>query len=261
MHTFPFGSPIQPVQQRDCTPKRVFVLGVYSSAVHARWIGPDGKLLITAMAVANEPEIFWRGDGADEIIARIPVPAVAGHLVAATGGLNGPSGVALDGCFLSPLGVSRADTWLCDLLPESRMNSSQQEALAREYLPRQAEWGLPAFDFPPVPATLADAKRRDAIATEIAASQCELLVTLGDEPLRWFTSHFGSHAKLSAYGEDASLYGRRHPITVSGRQLELLPLVHPRQAAALGSHSPKWAALHHQWMSARLPQATTAKTS
>ncbi len=30
---FPFGQPIVPVAQQDRTPKKVFVLGVYASAV------------------------------------------------------------------------------------------------------------------------------------------------------------------------------------------------------------------------------------
>ena len=56
--SFPSGQPIRKVTQTDRLPKRVFVLGVYASAVHARWIGQDGKTRIAALAVASEPEIF-----------------------------------------------------------------------------------------------------------------------------------------------------------------------------------------------------------
>ncbi len=52
--TFPFGEPLRPVVQLDRGPKDVLVLGVYSSAVHARWIGPDGKTRVRALAVGNE---------------------------------------------------------------------------------------------------------------------------------------------------------------------------------------------------------------
>ena len=34
---FPFGEELKPLRQQDRTPKKVFVLGVYASAVHARW--------------------------------------------------------------------------------------------------------------------------------------------------------------------------------------------------------------------------------
>ena len=51
--TYPFGSPLHPVLQTDRTPRKVFVLGVYASAVHARWVSPEGKTLVTALAVAS----------------------------------------------------------------------------------------------------------------------------------------------------------------------------------------------------------------
>jgi hypothetical protein len=34
---FPFGETVRPLVQQDRSPKKVFVLGVYASAVHARW--------------------------------------------------------------------------------------------------------------------------------------------------------------------------------------------------------------------------------
>ena len=46
---FPSGQPILPVRQADRKPKRVFVLGVYASAVHARWTHPDGQCRTAAL--------------------------------------------------------------------------------------------------------------------------------------------------------------------------------------------------------------------
>lgn len=34
---YPFGEEVHCLAQQDRTPKKVFVLGVYASAVHARW--------------------------------------------------------------------------------------------------------------------------------------------------------------------------------------------------------------------------------
>lgn len=34
---YPFGETVRRLVQQDRTPKHVFVLGVYASAVHARW--------------------------------------------------------------------------------------------------------------------------------------------------------------------------------------------------------------------------------
>ena len=89
--TFAFGMPVLRLIQQDRTAKRVFVLGVYASAVHARWIGADNQKRILALAVASEPEIFWRGDEneARAIISKIAVPAEIGRLIPAGTGFKG----------------------------------------------------------------------------------------------------------------------------------------------------------------------------
>lgn len=47
----------------------VFVLGVYASALHVRWQRPDGAVMVQALAVDDEPEVFWDGADAAERIA------------------------------------------------------------------------------------------------------------------------------------------------------------------------------------------------
>jgi hypothetical protein len=105
---FPFGQSVNIVAQTDRAPKRVFVLGVYASAVHARWISPDGKQLIRALAVASEPYIFWRGDNIQPLLDGIKVPEGLGKLAPADTKLNGPSGRTLDNEILAPLGLERS---------------------------------------------------------------------------------------------------------------------------------------------------------
>ena len=70
---FPFGQELRPLVQEDVNPKKVFVLGVYASAVHARW-KKDGQIICQALAVASEPRIFWDGDPeeAKRIIDAVP---------------------------------------------------------------------------------------------------------------------------------------------------------------------------------------------
>jgi len=245
--------PITPVRQADLNPKRVFVLGVYASAVHARWVADDGKTMVSALAVASEPEIFWRGEDADKLIERIPVPHGAGRLVPANKTLNGPSGVTLDSMFLEPLGITRREAWLCDLLPESRCNPMQRVAIEREYDSRREGLGLPGYDFPPVPSVLASAARRIEIEGEIVAAQPVILLTLGDQPLKWFAQHYGSQSTLGSYGETPETYGRLHDLEVAGKALKLLPLVHPRQAGRLGTHSAVWSEFHGYWRSQVAP--------
>ena len=93
---FPFGETVKPLVQEDRTPKKVFVLGVYASAVHARWKnGANTKC--NAMAVASEPRIFWDGNPreAAEIISRIKIPQEMGTLEPADEKFNGPSAKVL----------------------------------------------------------------------------------------------------------------------------------------------------------------------
>ena len=78
-YKYPFGQIVRPLIQQDRTPKKLFVLGVYASAVHPRW-KKDGKTECPALAVASEPIIFWDGnvDEAKEIISKIVIPKEAG---------------------------------------------------------------------------------------------------------------------------------------------------------------------------------------
>lgn len=140
---FPFGQELHPLVQKDQSPKRVFVLGVYASAVHARWMR-DGKVICQALAVASEPCIFWDGNPqkAREIIEQIEIPEELGYLEPAGQQLNGPSAKVLDLNILAPLGFTRKDAWLCDLLPETRLNPSQAKALQDKYEPLMEAYGL-----------------------------------------------------------------------------------------------------------------------
>ena len=250
---FPFGQPILPVTQKDRKPKRVFILGVYASAVHARWLGPDGKPLIAAIGVASEPEIFWRGNGVEAILSQISVPREAGHLEPASEKLNGPSGVALDERFLAPLGLSRGESWLCDLVPHSCMNPRQKVAIQERYMPFVQQSLLPNPVWRQIPQQLASESRRSEIVAEVLKSKASVIITLGDQPLRWFTRHFGSKGRLVTYGTGAADYGHLHPIVVEGREISLLPLVHPRQAAGLGTHSSAWLDAHKLWAKKTAP--------
>lgn len=245
---FPFGEQVRIVAQADRSPKSVFVLGVYASAVHARWVDPAGSVRVHALAVASEPEIFWSGDGADTIISQIRIPDSVGHLEAASQQFNGPSGRSLDEEFLSPLRLTRDQVWLCDLYPFAHMNRGQREAIQREYLPLMEKFGLPDPTLRPAPTTGPDQTRCLQIWEEIIESQAKTLMLLGDKPIQWFLQRYVSgRTRLAHYGVDASSYGRLHRVEIEGWRLDVLPLVHPRQASRLGTSSPKWWQLHQYW--------------
>lgn len=246
---FPFGQRLSLVQQADRQPKRAFVLGVYSSAVHARWVNTEGQTIVRALAVASEPYIFWRGDGADEIIKRIVIPPLAGKLLPADELENGPTGRALDEFILGPLGLTRENTWLCDLVPHSCVNTLQREAIINHYEPLRENFALTEASIPDIPKEMTDAARTSAILDELKESQAELVVLLGDEPVRWFLNRFDSRYRcLGDFGRNDRSYGRMHRIRLADRPHWVLPLVHPRQAARLGHTSPEWNKLHQSWV-------------
>uniref|UniRef100_Q3ARI2 Uracil-DNA glycosylase-like domain-containing protein n=1 Tax=Chlorobium chlorochromatii (strain CaD3) TaxID=340177 RepID=Q3ARI2_CHLCH len=249
--TFPFGQPIKKVCQIDQSPKKIFVLGVYASAVHATWIDNNEKVLIRALAVDSEPEIFWRGANVKEIIEQIQMPEGAGKLIPAAKNLNGPSGKALDDCFLKPLGFEdRSEIWLCDLVPHSCQNKQQEAALEREYRTRMISLSLPEYDYSEVPLKLSNEVRQQEILDELHIASPSVIITLGDEPLKWFTYKLDSSTKsqLKDYGISEDTYGQLHDISIDGKRMKHLPLVHPRQAGRLGSHSNMWASCHERWM-------------
>ncbi len=248
---FPFGEPVHPLVQEDRSPKKVFVLGVYASAVHARW-KKDGKVVCPALAVASEPRIFWDGNPqeASEIIGRIHIPEELGTLEPAGSHLNGPSAKVLDDHILAPLGWVREDAWLCDLLPETRLNPGQLRVIEKEYNPKISQYGLNAVTVPKRPTLFCDKSRSEEIVSELEESQAKLLILLGDIPILQFINRVAD-VKFKTLQEYVDLYGygKCSPVVIHGKEYRLLPLAHPRQIGALGAHSEKWYRLHEEWES------------
>lgn len=246
---YPFGEAVHPLVQKDRTSKKVFVLGVYASAVHANWKSPiNGGC--RALAVASEPRIFWDGniEEAKEIISRIKIPKELGSLEPAQAELNGPSGKVLDEHILKPLGLTRADAWLCDLLPETRLNPGQTKVIEERYNPLIEAYGLNPVTIPKVPNTFCDKARAEKITAELLESEAELLVLLGDIPIAQYLRRVAV-VPYKTLGEYVNTYGYGTvtEVTISGKIFRVLPLTHPKQIGALGAHSEKWYKMHKEW--------------
>lgn len=250
---YPFGQTVKPLRQEDKTPKKVFVLGVYASAVHARW-KKDGKVICQALAVASEPRIFWDGDPeeAKRIISQVAIPPELGTLEPASRQLNGPSAKVLDENILAPLGFTRKDAWLCDCLPETRINPSQAKAIREKYDPLMEAYGLNPVTIPARPTAFCDQQRSREITQELLQSEADLLVLLGDIPIAQYLNKVAS-VPYTSLGEYVDLYGYGTPTEtiIAGKTIKILPLAHPRQIGALGAHSERWNALHRQWEQTR----------
>lgn len=244
---FPFGQPVQPVKQLDQSPKKVFVLGVYASAVHARWIGPDGRIKVKALAVASEPYIFWKGEKLEQSIKDIQIPEELGHLVPAAQMFNGPSGKTLDD--YKPLGLTRKDAWICDLVPYSCANPGQYKAIDREYKKFIKKYPLSKPTVPKVPKSFADDNRRREILAELRKSKAKKLILLVHQPVKWFLKVFQPEfQRLSDFGVNSKAYGSIHKLFLDDLAISVLPLTHPRQTAKLGMSSVDWYELHQDWI-------------
>ena len=246
---YPFGETVKRLVQEDRTPKKVFVLGVYASAVHARWsIGSEVKC--AALAVASEPRIFWDGnpEEAAEIISRIKIPKELGTLKPAGKHLNGPSAKVLDEHILAPLGFTRKDAWLCDLLPETRLNDNQQKVIDGIYEKYRKEYGLNEVTIPKRPSVFCDDERCKEILAEIEESKAELLILLGDIPIQQFLNIVAKvdYSSLKEY-TDLYGYGAKTETLINNRSVKILPMAHPRQIGALGGHSATWFEAHQKW--------------
>ncbi len=249
MYYFPFGQQLKPLRQEDKSPKKVFVLGVYASAVHARW-KKDGEVICQALAVASEPRIFWDGNEqeARKIIDAVNIPKELGVLEPASRQLNGPSAKVLDNNILAPLGFKREDAWLCDCLPETRINSSQAKAIREKYNPLIEQYGLNSVTIPARPSYFCDQKRSEEITQELMQSEAELLVLLGDIPIAQYLKKVAD-VPYSTLGEYVDLYGYGNctETIICGKNIKVLPLAHPRQIGALGAHSERWNLAHKEW--------------
>jgi hypothetical protein len=249
-YQYPFGQQVKSLEQEDRTPKKVFVLGVYASAVHARW-KKDGKTICPALAVASEPRIFWDGniEEAKEIISKISIPEEVGTLEPAGSHLNGPSAKVLDEHILGVLGFTRADAWLCDLLPETRLNSGQQRVIKEIYNKKYKDkYGLNEVSIPARPTEFCNKERCQEILSELQESQASLLILLGDIPIAQFLNEV-ANVPYKTLQEYVNLYGygKATNTIIDGRTIKVLPLAHPRQIGGLGFHSKDWHDKHQEW--------------
>lgn len=249
---YPFGEKVKPLVQQDRTKKKVFVLGVYASAVHARWIN-NGGIVCQALDVASEPRIFWDGneDEARAIIGKIKIPKELGTLEPAGRNLNGPSAKVLDDHIIAPLGFTRNDAWLCDCLPETRLNPSQVKVINERYNPLKEKYGLNDVTIPKRPTSFCDENRANEMTEELIQSSAELLVLLGDIPIAQYLNRVADipYKSLQEY-VDLFGYGNPSDIRINDKFIKVLPLAHPRQIGALGAHSEKWNTAHMKWVKA-----------
>jgi len=79
-------------------------------------------------------------------------------------------------------------------------------------------------------------------------SQTDLLILLGDEPIKNFLNEVANvpyrslEHYVSYYG-----YGKPTETNICGKAIQVLPLAHPRQIGGLGKHNERWRLEHSKW--------------
>ncbi|MCX6463451.1 MAG: hypothetical protein NTW05_07645 [Pseudonocardiales bacterium] len=251
MARFPFGRPsCRREPRRPAGRAALVVLGVYPSALHVRWTLPDWSATVGALAVDDEPEVFWDGADAarriDSWKSAVGWTSAWGTIGAAGG--NGSSGRHVAEHVLRPLGVAPADVYFTDCLPTYFVKNGQgsQGERIRDVYDRfaAAHPGLCAADLPPRPREAELIRRcladeRDALLGQLTESRTAPIVTLGREAAYVLAGVCGAdRVRLRA---DTG-YGQPRAITVAGVRRDWIPLTHP------GNHTPAWTDRHAAWV-------------
>lgn len=267
--TFPFGAP-----STERPPRRpdggadLFLLGVYPSAFHIRWRLPEwartkfgwAREHVGALAVDVEPEVFWDGDGEQQVLEQWQTkvgwvdgdgPGSFGSCIAA---MNGTSGRAVQDEVIAPLNVDPSRVWFTDCIPYFFIKSSNEQAQQAEvirdiYEPIAAELKLGSATLPPRPSPASlvretiDAQGK-RLRSEIEESAAPVVVTLGEEArlvMHELADECAGPSTRRLQSGDG--YGDPGSATFGGQESIWYALSHP------GNRSSTWTTARSEWVS------------
>jgi hypothetical protein len=276
---FPFGQVSTPRPPRRPSPGGVaeaFVLGVYPSAFHVRWRPPSWLSArvrsVSALAVDDEPTVFWDGSGAAAEFARwvAAVGFEAGDDVGQWGEVrpfgNGTSGRSVVERVLEPLGVDPSATWFTDAVDrffvKGRGPGGWGQASVHEWVynpfavtvgGRLLPASLPARPAPAELVRVATADHAGRLRRELLEARAETVITLGEEARQVLLTIADSSVGESAavltrprfQGPSFADYGEAGIVRIGDHTARWYALVHP------GQRSLPWRRLHDRWMERR----------
>lgn len=269
------------------------MVGVYPSAWHVAWTAPSDLVAtgstgsVAALAVDVEPTVFWDGNTDDfgERLARWKrdvgfVEGKHGFVSPVSPSTNGSSGEKVVAHYLTPLGISPTRVSFTDVYPvflikasrsaatRSRTGKARREqgdAIRDEYDRIADRLGVSPCSLPArIPKArlpgLAASTFRERLVADLSAAEAPLVITLGEEVWATLLAIPALRARppqdsfSMLYG---SAYGSAGRITVNGREVTWLPLVHPgllkgnlelEADVSAGPRTAKgWATLHGRW--------------
>jgi hypothetical protein len=254
MSRFPFGqvSRRRPSRLPLKAEAELLVLAAYPSALHIRWTPPDGVAPIGALAIADEPTLFW--DGADarnrieewrETVSWRNEWGWVDHA-----GSNGNWGRRVVNDVLTPLGVDADQVYFANCLPTyfvKKGRGSQHEIITTRYNPFAMDRdGLAIADLPSRPSQELLVRQSveqegDVLLEEIAESGAPRVATLGQEAADVLAQICRADA-VRLLPDDSYATPRR--LVIGSRTVEWLPLTHP------GNSNAQWRHRHDQWATA-----------
>lgn len=274
---FPFGQPSTARPPRKPTgPATAVVVGVYPSALHVQWTLPtwayvlSGTTSVRALAVDDEPKVFWDGaDGTERVAAWAQAVGFLtgdgdgewGHVRSNGNGTSG-SGVVDD--VLTPLGLSAGEVWFTDAIDRffvkrgTAKQRGQGDVMNQDYEPFRITAKLSAATLPlrPLPAELihlATTEHRKRLRRELTDAHAPMLITLGEEARAVLAAIVDTSSGAPVLpltterfsGAGAAEYGEVGMATVSGHEMVWHALAHP------GQRTGSWRALREQWIERR----------
>ena len=258
----------------------MFVLGVYPSAIHVRWDLPawardEFGVAVGALAVADEPTVFWDGNDADALVdlwrRRVGFRSGDGPdqwgQVRAVG--NGTSGRPVRDGILRYLsdgdGVSVDETWFTDAVNEFFVkrggpgSRQQGDVHDRVYGPFARRLSLPEANLPTRPSPNALVERavtghRDRLRGEFSTASAPIVVTLGEEARRVLERVADSVAGTPTLPLDRTIkgdvYGVPGSVTIGDFTAQWFALIHP------GNRDKRWTRMHQGWQQRMRPDLT-----
>ena len=248
MARFPFGQFVTPRPPSARSPRPLFVLGAYPSAVHVAWQPPSPFRRVTAIAVDDEPTPFW--DGADQLAVVERWKSAVGFRdewgqVRANPQLNGPCGQKFVANVLAPLGFTASEACVTDCLDTYRSSMDGAARIEDTYNPWASRAGLPPADLAPHPTEAAIVREslqshRARLLRELGDARPDLIVTLGNAALRVLRELVVTTSELRKLAVES--YGTELTVRIAGHVARWLPLAHPAAPIRYAEAHARWVA-------------------
>jgi len=256
---FPFGKNVVACRPEITESRGVYILGAYPSALHVYWQPPAPYSRITAIAVDNEPEVFWDGHNQDDFISQwkkdVHFQAEWGKIRNA-GKLNGSSGEWVTKNVLNPLQLTKQQVWFSDCLDLYHCSVNLALRLEDTYDRWAGSNHIANACLPPHPSENEIVKKsllqhQNRLLKELVLAKPDLVITLGNAALKVFSRFVQNEAipvpeKLSSSRDH---YGHRYNVKIiEGRKVTWLPLAHPAAPPAYQKTHANWAGKRKQNM-------------